>query len=111
MRIMYIIMWEFQPKAGCEEEFEQAYGPRGVWAELFRRADAYRGTELLHDIRNARRYVSIDRWTSQSACDEFRSMLAGEYDAIDRQCALLTESEHLIGAFILPQSAHRDEMI
>jgi heme-degrading monooxygenase HmoA len=111
MRIMYVIMWEFQPKAGYEEEFEQAYGPGGVWAELFQRADAYRGTELLHDTRNTRRYVSVDRWTSQAAYDEFRSILAGEYDAIDQQCALFTESEQLIGVFILPQFTHHDQMV
>lgn len=35
----YLIVWEFHPKKGAEARFEEAYGARGVWAQLFARGE------------------------------------------------------------------------
>jgi heme-degrading monooxygenase HmoA len=94
-------MWEFQVKQGCEADFEKVYGPQGEWAQFFKQGAGYRGTELLRDPANPRRYVTIDRWASQAAYEAFQSRSSAEYEAIDRHCEELTESEALLGSFSL----------
>jgi len=33
---MFVALWEYEVKPGSEERFENAYGPGGGWAKLFR---------------------------------------------------------------------------
>lgn len=96
---MHVILWEFRVRRGHEQEFERAYGPRGFWAELFRRGEGYMGTELLRDLSEPGRYFTIDRWGSQAAFESFRSRHLSEYEAIDRRCEAMTESETQVGSF------------
>lgn len=95
----YIYAWEFRVRPGARERFEAAYGPGGDWACLFRRAEGYLGTELLRDAGDPGRYLTIDRWASQAACDAFRERFAAEFDALDARCEALTERESKIGDF------------
>src|SRR5882757_4144284 len=34
---MFLVLWEFEVKPGCEKRFERVYGPGGDWDSLFRR--------------------------------------------------------------------------
>src|SRR5947209_2755150 len=56
----YVIIWEFYVKRGNERAFEEAYGPQGAWARFFRRGEGYLGTELLRNVGQSGRYVTID---------------------------------------------------
>ncbi|HWR34659.1 MAG TPA: antibiotic biosynthesis monooxygenase [Clostridia bacterium] len=96
---MIDIVWEFQVREGREEEFEVLYSSSGIWARLFANDPAYRGTTLLRDADQTRRYLTIDRWTSRSEFQKFRQRSSSQYEAIDRQCENLTESEQLLGIF------------
>ena len=95
---MYVIVWEFEPKAGQEREFERAYAADGDWAALFQRSPEFRGTELLRPVAG-RRYLTIDRWTSAEAFVAFRDRWQADYEALDRSCERLTEREVLVGRF------------
>lgn len=90
-------MWEYVVRPGCVAEFEEAYGPDGVWVELFRRAEGYVGTELHRDRRDGNRYVTIDYWESAEAWEGFREEMAAEFEAIDARCERLTLTEREIG--------------
>jgi hypothetical protein len=95
---LFLTLWEFEVKSGCEELFEQAYGPEGEWVRLFRRDARYRGTRLLRDMERERMYVTIDMWESPQAYEEFREKWAAEYAEIDKMCEALTVGEkHLNG--------------
>ena len=96
---MHIVIWEFRAKEGLEAQFEEAYGPNGVWVQFFRRGDGFLGTELLRDDTVARRYLAIDRWTTAAAYETFRQRHFDEYQTIDRQCETLTEYEGRLGTF------------
>src|SRR5262245_2139467 len=63
-RVSHVIVWEFRVRAGCEREFEEAYGPGGAWAQLFAASPDCLGTELLRDEADHRRYLTVDRWGS-----------------------------------------------
>ena len=96
---MYVVIWKFVVKAGCEAEFEEAYGRHGVWAEFFRRGKGYQGTELLRDESSPECYITVDRWQSRASYEKFQASYAAEYKAIDQRCETLTESETRVGAF------------
>ena len=95
---MFVIVWEFEPKAGEEREFERTYAADGDWAALFRRSHEFRGTELLRPVAG-RGYLTIDRWTSAEAFAEFRDRWKADYEALDRVCEALTAHEALLGRF------------
>lgn len=94
---MFILVWEFYAKRGRESEFEQAYGPSGLWAQFFRQSSDYKGTHLLSDTTG--RYLTLDHWTSREAYDAFRKKNEAEYERIDHECEALTEQETPVGTF------------
>jgi len=97
---MLLILWRYRVKAGCEGEFQLVYGPRGDWVVLFQQAAGYTATELLRDTSKPRSYLTIDRWASEAAYHTFRQGQSEEYEALDARCALLTEKEEFLGAFL-----------
>ena len=97
---MHVIVWEFRASAGQEEEFERVYGPVGAWARLFARGDGFIATELLRDIGERGRYLTIDRWTSQEAFEAFHHRWGGAYRTLDQRCAAVRERETALGSFV-----------
>jgi heme-degrading monooxygenase HmoA len=98
----YAIVWEFLATRGEERRFEDAYGSSGDWVRLFKQAPGYMGTLLCRDAQNARRYATIDCWTSPDAYQAFRARWHNAYEAIDERCRALTDHEVYVGAFLLP---------
>jgi heme-degrading monooxygenase HmoA len=94
---MYLIVWEYQVKEEYLEDFETIYGANGAWEELFQKQSGYAGTELLRDQQNPQRYITIDRWISSHAYDNFLVRWQNEYETLDAECNKLTESESLLG--------------
>ena len=99
---MYLILWEFHPAPGREAEFERAYAPTGDWARFFASDPAYRGTELLRDAGNPRRFLTLDRWSTREAFEAFEKREAAGYRELDARLAALCASEAPIGAFTTP---------
>jgi quinol monooxygenase YgiN len=96
----FLIMFEFQVRPGMDKQFEKVYGAKGDWARLFRQDASFLATELVRDLIARRTYVTLDFWTSQKAYDAFRKRNLAEYEAFDRKCEDLTESEREIGKFV-----------
>ena len=96
---MYVIIWEYEVKPAHESEFARVYSEDGEWARLFRKSAGYIGTELLRDEAKKSRYVTIDRWKSKEAFDDFRSNWIKEYDDLDQKCGEWTEKETALGSF------------
>jgi len=95
----FVVIWEFQVRPGMEERFERAYGADGVWAQFFRKDEAYIGTELIRDLKAERSYLTLDFWTSQEAYEAFRTLHAAEYRTIDAECERMTEGEREVGRY------------
>ncbi len=96
----FVIRWRFKVKPGREKEFEEAYGPVGDWARLFRNHDGYLGTDLMRDTNDERVYLTIDRWKSADDFNNFKDLYLSEYEQLDRILADLTESEMLQGYYL-----------
>lgn len=97
---MYIIVWKYLVKQGKAREFEEAYGLEGAWVQLFRKAPAYQGTELLIDSSAPLTYVTIDHWDDRTSYESFLLQHRKEYDSIDSRCNDLTRSEERVGLFV-----------
>jgi heme-degrading monooxygenase HmoA len=74
-----VIALVFRYEVRDAESFEAAYGPDGEWAQFFRQGAGYIGTELLHDVEEADRYLVIDRWESADAYNAFLAANQVEY--------------------------------
>ena len=94
---MYVIIWEYRVKRGQQSEFEAIYSPNGAWAQLFKQDAGYLGTTFLRDTKDPQRYLTIDRWTSKEAYENFLKQQEKEYKALDAHCEDLTEQESALG--------------
>jgi heme-degrading monooxygenase HmoA len=96
---MFIVVWQFEIAEEKIAAFEAAYGPEGAWSDLFRKSPDYQGTDLLHDVYDSGKYLTLDRWTSEPAFREFRKEHDAEYETLDRACDELVSRETRIGAY------------
>jgi len=95
----WTIAWIFHVKPRKQRVFRRIYGPAGNWAKLFAKDPHYIGTDLLHHPRDARCFLTMDRWTSRSAYHNFKKQYRQEYAALDARCETLTLREIKIGEF------------
>ena len=95
----YVCVWEFEVPASARAEFLRYYGPGGTWETLFRLDPEYIGTQLLEDRARSGRFLTVDRWRTERAFQDFRVRYAERYAALDRECESLTSRETSLGAF------------
>jgi len=98
---MFLVLWEYEVKPGCEERFEKAYGPAGGWAGLFGTDSQYQQTRLLRDPWARNVYLTLDFWASRESYDEFMASHIAEYKTMDSTGENLTVSERRLGAYEL----------
>jgi hypothetical protein len=96
----YMVIWEFAVKPGLEARFEHVYGPSGDWVRLFQQDSNHLRTELIRVQGSSPRYLTLDFWKSETAYDRFRQKHLGEYEAIDRNCEVMTEGERKLATFV-----------
>lgn len=96
---MIHVVWEFRVRPEKRQEFEQIYGCKGTWAQLFSQDARYRGTILSRDTEDPNRYLTTDTWDSLEAYRAFASKHAEEYQELDDRCENLTDQEICHGYF------------
>jgi heme-degrading monooxygenase HmoA len=94
---MYTITWEYRVHPARRADFETNYSAEGPWVELFTKGRGYQSTELLRDVSDPNRYLTIDRWDSREAYLEFSTNFPDEYQALDAECAAFTDHEKRLG--------------
>jgi len=99
---MFVILWEYEVKPGCEERFVTVYGPEGDWARLFQTDPHYLETRLLRDTSRPRCYFTLDFWDSEKAFEQYKIAYAAAYAELDRATEGLTVSECRLAAFVQP---------
>lgn len=68
---MIQVVWQYEVKEESRGKFELAYGPGGAWSTLFAKAPGYRGTALLRDTEEPRKYLTIDAWDTEDQSSGF----------------------------------------
>jgi heme-degrading monooxygenase HmoA len=94
---MFVALWEYEVKPGCEKRFEKVYGQEGEWARLFRSDPNYKETRLGHDPARPAIYLTLDFWASRHACERFMASHAAEYERLDAAGEKWTLRERMIG--------------
>jgi heme-degrading monooxygenase HmoA len=102
---VYVIIWEFRVKAEMIHKFISAYKPDGEWAQLFRLAEGYIGTELLFSSDDEERFITIDRWSSPTDFIRFQDRLGEQYQSLDAHLDGLTAEEVNLGSFVTTTDA------
>jgi heme-degrading monooxygenase HmoA len=96
---MFLALWEFEVKSGCEERFQSAYGAEGEWARLFRTDENFIETRLVRDAVRSDKFVTLDFWESRSAYESFKELNHAAYLKLDRESQSLTTVERCLGYF------------
>jgi heme-degrading monooxygenase HmoA len=96
---MLLIIWEYIARKDRVEEFEAFYRADGPWTELFREAPGFVSTTLWKDLRDPRRYLVADRWSSVALYEEFKHAHATPYAALSERGKRLIERETELGRF------------
>jgi heme-degrading monooxygenase HmoA len=96
---MVEIVWEIVVKERARGQFELAYGPGGAWSNLFARSPGFRGTTLLRDTENPRRYLLIDLWETAAQRGQGLAERKAEYSGLESTFADWTESWTEVGTF------------
>src|SRR5215470_13656607 len=95
----YVIVWEFRINPQTETEFVRHYGPDGSWAQFFRRGQGYIRTELVRDVADPLRFLTLDYWKSEDEFKSFHEQNLAEYKRLDKEFEGLTEQETRLGVF------------
>ena len=66
---------------------------------MFRRSEGYIKTELLRDVTDERRFLTLDYWKSEEDFNRFRKQHLADYERLDKEFEGLTEQETRLGAF------------
>jgi hypothetical protein len=96
---MFLVLWEFEVKPGCEQRFERVYGPGGDWDSLFSRDPNHAGTQLFRDAAKSRVYLTADYWRSRKSYEEFLQAQGAEYKYLDAASEELTANERHVGSY------------
>jgi heme-degrading monooxygenase HmoA len=103
----YVIVWEFRIRNEAEADFVRHYGPDGSWARFFRGSKGYIRTELVRDVADRQRFLTLDYWESEEQFSSFRGQNLAEYERLDKEFEGLTEQETRLGAFRM--GSHKPE--
>ena len=83
---MIALVWQFDVKAGQNEEFEALYGADGPWTALSRRSRSFLGSSFMRDLAMSNRYLVIADFED-------------EVQALERQRAGLVDTILPLGLF------------
>ena len=96
---MVEFVWEFFVKEEARGPFELAYGPGGAWGNLFAQCPGFRGTTLLRDTKNPRRYLAIDLWDTEAQRAQVLIERRDDYARLEAAFGDWTESMNEVGIF------------
>lgn len=94
----YVRLWRYRVPAEKVAAFIHHYHADGSWAELFREADGYLGTQLWRDELDPHIFYSADHWRDQDAFLAFQRDFKAEYQRMDTEFEALTSDETFLGA-------------
>jgi hypothetical protein len=96
---MVEIVWEIIVRDQARGQFELAFGPGGAWSKLFAKSPGFRGTTLMRDLRNSRRYLVVELWNDEAGRDKSISEQQTEYTDLEAVFDEWAESKIELGIF------------
>lgn len=94
----HVRLWRYQVESAKRGEFVKHYHADGSWAQLFRQAPGYLGTQLWADEKTPGVYYTADYWRDRSAFANFQKSFRAQYETLDAEFENLTLGEEFLGA-------------
>lgn len=96
---MIAVMWQYDVKPGCQDEFEGLFGPDGDWATVSRHTRSYLGSSFLRDQNRPLRYVLIEYWSEMVVSEQHRTYQADALAVLEQRRSRLVEAVEPVGIF------------
>ena len=96
---MIAIVWQFDVRAGREDEFEDFYGADGEWTAMNRHSRSYLGSSFLRDQSMSTRYLVVEYWSEMLVYEEHKTYQRGQFAHLDERRRELVESTVPLGVF------------
>jgi quinol monooxygenase YgiN len=96
---MIAIMWQFDVKHGCEDEFEQLYGADGEWTAMNRLSRSYLGSSFLRDQNRSSRYLLIEYWSEMLVYEQHKAFKSDAVNSFEERSRALVDSVEPLGIF------------
>lgn len=102
---MIEFVYEYVVKEEARGFFELAFGPGGAWSRLFDKSEGYRGTALLRDVNERRRFLVSDAWDTVEQREGALAERQATYDRLEAEFATWCETTRALGSFRLVAEA------
>lgn len=96
---MIEIIREFVIAEQARGQFELLFGPGGSWSRLFAKRPGFRGTTLLRDTEDVRRYLAVEIWDTTAQRDHSVEECQTELKNLEAEIADWAESQAHLGVF------------
>jgi hypothetical protein len=102
---------KFWVNEGRKAEFEEVFGPDGVWREFLSRSSGYAGSELRCESPDQRQFRLKDFWKSHLEFESFRDKFAADYEQLTQRVALdrIVERQELVGMYYTDENERGEE--
>ena len=80
---MIALVWQFDVKAGKNDDFEAFYGADGAWTALGRRSRSFLGASFLRDLAMGQRYLVIEYWSEMVVYEKHHADFQDETERLE----------------------------
>ena len=94
---MIALVWQFDVKAGKNDEFEAFYGADGAWTALGRRSRSFLGASFLRDLAMGQRYLVIEYWSEMVVYEKHHADFQDETERLEKQRDALVDVDAAAG--------------
>lgn len=96
---MIAVVFQFEVKRGCQDEFEQFHGADGEWTALSRRSRSFIGSSFLREVAAEPRYLLIEYWSEMLVYERHLQDLADDVERLERARADMVTSTTSLGIY------------
>jgi hypothetical protein len=96
---MIAIVWQFETRAGREQEFEQFYGVDGDWTAVNRHSRSYLGSSFMRDQSRATRYLVVEYWSEMLVYEQHKAYRSDDIAKLHERRNELVASIEPLGVF------------
>jgi quinol monooxygenase YgiN len=93
------VVWQFQVKAGKQQEFERFFGADGEWSLLARRSRSFLGSSFLRDQSSDTSYLLIEYWSEMVVYERHRQSVGVDIDTLEEHRQAYCEAVLPMGVF------------
>jgi quinol monooxygenase YgiN len=79
------VVWQFQVRAGKQQDFERFYGADGEWSALARRSRSFLGSSFLRDQASDTSYLLIEYWSEMVVYERHRSSFPNDLQRLEHR--------------------------